>query len=275
MTQQECFMPIISTSNPLLESFFSQFDGKNRPCLILDYDGTLAPFKVKRLEATPYPEVKKALQNIVKNKHTQISIVSGRNALEVKTLLDITPSPEIWGCHGWEHLCKDGVLKVAPLPTNVSHGLEIARFSAENTPYGEFIEWKGTSIAVHWRGCSTTLKKSLETEFKAQWEKLTKSHSLELIHFDGGYELRPLGFNKYDAVKTILEDRQGKGPVAYLGDDITDEDAFAAMKDVGLSVLVKNENKESLSDIQLKPPGELLDFLNLWIKMEDSFRARS
>ena len=56
----------------------------------------------------------------------------------------------------------------------------------------------------------------------------------------------------------------GEYVASYLGDDLTDEDAFRALKGRGLSVLVRNELRETLADIWLKPPGELIDFLLKW-----------
>jgi trehalose-6-phosphatase len=55
--------------------------------------------------------------------------------------------------------------------------------------------------------------------------------------------------------------------VAYLGDDLTDEDAFRALKGKGLSVLVRKESRTTEADCWLKPPDELLDFLKKWHKL--------
>jgi trehalose-phosphatase len=51
---------------------------------------------------------------------------------------------------------------------------------------------------------------------------------------------------------------------AYLGDDVTDEDAFRAIKGRGLSVLVRPEHRETEADVWIRPPDELLEFIGRW-----------
>ena len=53
--------------------------------------------------------------------------------------------------------------------------------------------------------------------------------------------------------------------MAYLGDDLTDEDAFAAVGDRGFSILVRTEVRASCARFWLRPPQELLEFLDEWI----------
>jgi len=55
--------------------------------------------------------------------------------------------------------------------------------------------------------------------------------------------------------------------VAYLGDDLTDEDAYKALGNKGLKVLVGAKSRKSLADIQINPPVELLAFLDKWIEL--------
>jgi trehalose-6-phosphatase len=65
-------------------------------------------------------------------------------------------------------------------------------------------------------------------------------------------------------VKAVLSDTAPDSPVAYLGDDITDEDAFQLVKAQGLAVLVRPEFRETAADLWIKPPQELLAFLERW-----------
>lgn len=52
--------------------------------------------------------------------------------------------------------------------------------------------------------------------------------------------------------------------MAYLGDDVTDEDAFHAVKPRGLAVLVRAELRETAADLWIRPPRELVAFLRSW-----------
>ncbi|MEW5924967.1 MAG: hypothetical protein AB1746_13365, partial [Candidatus Zixiibacteriota bacterium] len=59
-------------------------------------------------------------------------------------------------------------------------------------------------------------------------------------------------------------------PTAYLGDDMTDEDAFSALPDSALSVLVRPEYRETKARKWIRPPEELLEFFDRWIEADDT-----
>src|SRR5690554_431273 len=84
------------------DRFFSHLHQADRRVLFLDYDGTLAPFRVQRNEAVPYPGVRRALALLQRGEHTRLVIVSGRACADVLLLLGLDDIPEVWGSHGWE-----------------------------------------------------------------------------------------------------------------------------------------------------------------------------
>jgi len=94
---------------------------------------------------------------------------------------------------------------------------------------------------------------------------------LMLLDFSAGVELRA-GRDKGGAVRAILAETDKAGetriPAAYLGDDFTDEAAFRAMKERGLSVLVRQEWRETGADVWIKPPEELKAFLKRWLSAQ-------
>jgi trehalose-6-phosphatase len=58
-------------------------------------------------------------------------------------------------------------------------------------------------------------------------------------------------------------------PVAYLGDDLSDEAAFRAINQIGsrgLSVLARQKRRESAAKVWLRTPGELREFLERWVE---------
>ena len=109
----------------VLEEFFRSFSGKTHPLLLLDYDGTLAPFRVDRHRARPYTGVREALaQHSEGNGRTRIVVISGRPAKEISPLLRGNPPVlkdpvEVWGLHGAERVFIDGrreVEQASPAP---------------------------------------------------------------------------------------------------------------------------------------------------------------
>ena len=82
-----------------------------------------------------------------------------------------------------------------------------------------------------------------------------------------GLKFDRANMDKGSAVKNIIDEIDVDIPLAYLGDDLTDEDAFRALGKRGLKVLVGEMQRETLADIRITPPQELLEFLDKWIEL--------
>jgi trehalose-6-phosphatase len=65
-------------------------------------------------------------------------------------------------------------------------------------------------------------------------------------------------------MKSLLADIDADQPVAFLGDDLTDEDAFKVIKGRGLGVLVTEKPRDTAAVTHIAPPEELIDFLDQW-----------
>ncbi len=232
--------------------------------LLLDYDGTLAPFHVDRSRAFPYPGVPALLGRIMAA-GTRVVLISGRVARELVTLAGIHPHPEIWGSHGVERLRSDGSYEVVFAKEQGTALLRAAEL-LRNDGLEQRLEFKPGSIAAHWRGLAEMEAESFKAKVLAAWAPLTSQQGLTLLPFDGGLEIRVPGRNKADAVRTILAETAGPVAVAYLGDDETDEDAFRELKGKGLTVLVRLEPRPCSADLWLKPPEELIEFFEQWLR---------
>lgn len=234
-------------------------------CLMLDYDGTLAPFQVRPELAVPYPEVRPVLEDIVRCGATRLIIVSGRPADEVPPLLALSAQPEIWGAHGRERLMPDGRRFVHTPDREVLDALHAAEAALRAVmPPGARLEKKLASLALHWRGLPEDVADQLALDAARVWEPHVRGAALELLSFDGGLELRAAGWNKQHAVEAILTEVADDAAVAYLGDDLTDEDAFRAVRPRGLAVLVRPQLRDTAADLWLEPPADLVAFLAHW-----------
>jgi trehalose-phosphatase len=248
-----------------LNGFLARLASARARVLMLDYDGTLAPFHVRPERAFPYPGVAQALGDLMKDGGTRVVIVSGRRAAELVPLLALERHPEIWGCHGWERLLPDGELRTQPLSGREVELLEEAAHAARQLlPCGVRIECKTASVALHWRGLDPEQIENVREQTLAVWSPLAAGIGMELLRFDGGVELRTRGCNKQHAAKAILSETGPDSAIAYLGDDVTDEDAFAVTKPRGIAVLVRPEYRETAADVWLRPPEELLAFIGRW-----------
>lgn len=246
--------------------------------LLLDYDGTLAPFQARRDQAYPYPGVALVLQEIVRNGKTRVVVISGRDARDVLPLLNIRPVPEVWGVHGLQRLKTDGTAEMPRLDKRTLDGLSDADRWLGYMQLRHTAEFKAGSVAVHWRGLREIDAEDLRSRVMLGWRPIAEYSGLDLLPFDGGVEIRANEADKGDAVRTFLSEIPPGTPTAYLGDDSTDEAAFLAIEGRGISVLVRPEWRPTAAEFWLKPPEELLDFLNLWLKTcteQDTFGSGS
>jgi trehalose 6-phosphate phosphatase len=255
------------TINPIeVEQFMKAVARSPVSALLLDYDGTLAPFCLNRQQALPFPGVTELLQEIISNGRTRVVIITGRNAREVIPLLAVHSSPEIWGCHGLERLKPDGSCETPRVEEAVVHALADADRWLRYRGLHNRAEFKTGAVAIHWRGLDEAAAAETRREVLLGWFPIAQSTPMELLEFDGGIEMRMPGRNKGDAVRTILDEIGPEVPVAYLGDDVTDEQAFLALDTLGLSVLVRPEWRTTAAALWIRPPEGLLDFLTRWLQ---------
>jgi trehalose 6-phosphate phosphatase len=248
-----------------IEALMKEIRRSRKSLLMLDYDGTLAPFCPDRRKAAPYPEVADVLQAIADNGRTRVVIVSGRDAREIMQLLDVEPSPEMWGFHGLQRLNSDGSSELVPIEKETLEALASAERALRREGLQRAAEFKPGSIAMHWRGMAKEEAESLRKRTLECWTPLVNSSGLLLLEFNCGVEVMAPEANKGDAVCSVLGEMDAQVPAAYLGDDTTDEHAFQAMDEHGLSILIRSEWRSTSARAWLRPPGELLDFLNQWL----------
>jgi trehalose 6-phosphate phosphatase len=232
--------------------------------LLLDYDGTLAPFQIDRNLAVPYPEIRLLLARI-RAAGTQVILISGRAPYDLAVLSGIDPRPEIWGSHGFERLKPDGCYESEALSRQQRAGLAMAAKLLQSEGMESRAEVKPGGVAIHVRGLSRSDAEDIIGRVRRLWSPLLAEFGLTLLEFDGGLEIRVPGRDKGFAVRTILAESFPDAAVAYLGDDRTDEDAFRALNGKGLTVLVRPEYRPTAAEVWLQPPQELIQFLEEWL----------
>jgi trehalose-phosphatase len=212
----------------------------------------------------PFDGVREALEALMQTARTRVVIVTGRTVEHLVPLLGIHPPPEIYGAHGWEHLSSIGEWKRFVPDEQSLAALLRARAWIEAEGLGEHSEFKAGSVTFHWRGMEESEAQALREKTAHAWAALAMEANLELHDFDGGMELRARARHKGIAVREVLKSAEKMTPAAFLGDDLTDEDAFKELKGRGLSVLVRGEPRATSADVWIRPPDELLDFLARW-----------
>lgn len=247
-----------------LGQFFRQVASAPRRLLLLDYDGTLAPFNVDPTDAKPYDGIREAIDDIIGGGASQVALITGRPARELLPLLGLRHRPEIWGLDGWERLLPDGEYRCGPFDAAA------VRAVVQNTSWiedaqriGGRVEQKPCGVAIHWRGLTADKINDIRRRITRQWEALQPERRLQWEEIDGGVEWRLPGRDKGYIVRTLLQEHSDP-VVAYLGDDLADEDAFRVLRGRGMSILVRPERRPTLADLWLRPPEQLLEFLTRW-----------
>jgi len=255
--------PIASLSSALHDPQLRQrLQRASARLLALDYDGTLAPFQVERMQAAPLPGVLAQLRRIAAG-DTRLVLVSGRPIDELLKLLGELPLLMI-GSHGSELRRPDGTRENHAADPRQAAGLDLGEQAITRLAHGASWERKLSSVALHTRGMDQSTAKELEDRACREFKSLAVQHGLECRRFNGGVELRTLGRHKGLALQPLIDGLPTDGLAVYIGDDETDEDAFTALGDHGVGIKVGTAGHASIARYALADCAEVLQFLDDW-----------
>jgi len=229
----------------------------------LDYDGTLTPIRKKPPLAVISKNAKALLKKISREKWAKIFIISGRSLKNVKNLIGIN-SLHYSGNHGME-LGGPSLKYTNPAAGKIKPRIDkcFRHLKKKLKIKGVILENKGYSLSVHYRLAAPEkipgIRKILERtiwDFRAD-KKIKITEGKKVL------ELRPnIKWHKGMLLSWVLERVKGKFTLPiYIGDDITDEDAFRALGKRGLAILVSRARKKTAAHYRLNSPKEVLDFL--------------
>lgn len=257
-----------------IHKIFTKMDEADKILLLLDYDGTLVSFREKPMDVATSDEVKTLLTCLIQNPKFTVVIVSGRMVHEIKQLLEIR-GLSFAALHGLQIELANGKSYSWQPNNNIRSILEkikeasLYKFKDEK---GVYIEDKKLTLAFHYRTLAEEKIHYATEKFLEIVKKIDGNKSFEIIHGAKVVEIRPKGWNKGKAVEyiyTIIAESKNTLPF-YIGDDTTDEDAFRAIGNRGLTVFVSNNsNQSTTAQYWLKDPDDVLKFLRtLQLKLE-------
>jgi trehalose 6-phosphate phosphatase len=201
----------------------------------LDFDGTLAPPVDDPIKARAIPEARAAVLRLLALPNTRVALVSGRSLASLEEVTDLPDHTLLVGSHGVEiRLDSPGdsfALDTAEIATvDVLHGLldEVAD-SIDDV----WLEKKPAGFALHTRLATEHNSRVAHlvalSEAQAEIDDLTIREGKDVLEFS------VRSTTKGDAIEH-LRAYTGADAVLFAGDDVTDEDAFAALSpdDLGL-----------------------------------------
>ena len=221
----------------VVETILKQFTESDKRCLLLDYDGTLAPFHKMPSLAIPGEETIQLLRDLSKDDRNEIVVISGRDN-------DIL---EKWMGH-------------LPVTLVAEHGAFI-KYKNENWQQqvsqsnewkedirpllnlfvtrcaGSFIEEKKNTLVWHYRNTDTDLGFVRSRELRNSLLQLTTDTALQVLDGNRVIEIRLIGVDKGATTLKILQ-RFSPDFSICLGDDTTDEDMFRILRDKGVTIKI-------------------------------------
>lgn len=222
----------------------------NRPAdtrlvFLSDYDGTLADFDPDPSIPRPSALIRQELGRLADRRDLTLGIVSGRRVADLRTRTQLPARVYLAGLHGmeieagtrrWQHPHLDAARH------HVRALIERLEEVRARTP-GLVLEDKHVSVAVHVRGVSPDERDralALADECAARWveQRLLRRLTGKLV-----LEYLPnIACHKGDATRWIARDVEEHYDqpvwIVFVGDDVTDEDAFEALDGDGIGVLV-------------------------------------
>ncbi|MDT8453166.1 MAG: trehalose-phosphatase [Gammaproteobacteria bacterium] len=240
--------------------------------VFLDYDGTLTPIVEDYKKARLDQRMRDSIAELAE--HYPVAIISGRDLSDVRERVGLD-SIFYAGSHGFDIAGPEGFHKALQQGQEYLPDLDDAekqlREAVKNIK-GAVIERKTFSIAMHYRQVSENnvgaVENAVDTVLDAH-ERLRKSGGKKI------FELQPkIKWDKGHAVLWLLEqlnlDRPEVLPL-YIGDDVTDEDAFKMLRrqDRGIGVVVRDgETRTTSANYALDEPEDVRRFLEMLIKLD-------
>jgi trehalose-phosphatase len=254
-----------------MDAIMTRLTGR-RLALFLDYDGTLTPI-VRRPEDAVLSDSMRTLLRELAGRVT-VAIVSGRDLADVQKMVGLD-SLYYAGSHGFDAAGPDGMRMQQQQAQHHLPELDAAEGELRDLVAqvdGAWIERKRFAIAVHYRETAEEDVAAVE----AAVDKVLDARPR--LRKKGGkkiFELQPdVPWDKGRAVRWLLEQLELATPdvlPVYVGDDVTDEDAFVALSDVGLGIRVGSPDEPTAATYHLADVDELGRFVrNLLHKLPPS-----
>jgi trehalose 6-phosphate phosphatase len=232
--------------------------------LCLDFDGTLAPIVPDPADAELLPGAREQLARLADEPSVTVAVVSGRSLADLRERVGVE-GVVLAGNHGLElgdaGDAGDDIVDpdAAAEQAAVARAVATLRDALADVPGCE-VEDKGLTATVHYR---RTPDERVPEVREAVESTVAAAEGLRLTEGKEILEVRPdVPGGKDRAVRRLLERHPEALPV-FVGDDVTDEDAFRALPPDGVAVLV-GDREDTAATLRVGDPEGAVAFLR-WV----------
>jgi trehalose-phosphatase len=229
--------------------------------VLCDFDGTLASFDVDPSAPQLSDETRRALEGLASRDGVTVGLVSGRRLEDLAGRTHLPGHVYLAGLHGLEirhgthHWHHPELVDSHELVDRVAEAIHAAIGAVP----GVRLEHKGVSLTVHVRAVDPSSRTEVLQTALDVTRPWFDSAELKALDASNAVELLPnIAWNKGDAVRWIVDDVEthARRPTwcIFFGDDVTDEEAFRAIRN-GLTVVVGQ--RPSLARLRLNSPADV------------------
>ncbi len=226
--------------------------------LFLDFDGTLVEI-AEHPDAVTVPDALPALlRALVERLDGAVAIVSGRDLAGLDALLD-GALPAMAGIHGLER--RDGQGRLYRPVDHSDRFTEVRAALQEfvETHPGTAMEDKGNALTLHYRGAPAVAEEAaavMRDQCAALGEEFRLQPGKQVL------EIRPSSHHKGTVVEAFMAEIpfRGRTPV-FIGDDVTDEDAFQVVNTLGGHSIRVGTDRPTAAQYEIESVNEALQWL--------------
>jgi len=259
---QEKFLAKLLPS-PARQKLLKDYKVSKRRLLLLDYDGTLAPFERYPGLARPSTTLVNLLDGLASDSANTVVVISGRDKETLDAWLGgrrINLAAE----HGLWLRDAGSAWALLKQQTNEwkTHVYPLMQMYADRLP-GSFVEEKDYSLAWHYRTADPEQAQAVVGELADNLVNFTATIGLQVLRGNKVIEVRGAGINKGAAAMHWLT-RGNHDFVLAIGDDLTDEDLFQALPQNAYSIRVGVAN--TLAHFNVRDSREVIRLLESLVK---------
>jgi trehalose 6-phosphate synthase/phosphatase len=227
--------------------------------IILDYDGTLVPFRARPRKGAPDRELIELLSALASDPASDVVVASGRmRQIMNEWFGGINVS--LIACHGaWLKPKKGEWCLIETLSNEWKEQLlPIFQLFKDRTP-GSTVEEKDYALAWHYRNAEPELAGLRASEFKDILFSFTGDLNLDVLEGKSALEIKPVNVSKARAVSTWLS-RDHWQFILAAGDDNNDEVMFSELPDNAYTIKIGLDISEAR--YYLESPAQLRRLLS-------------
>ena len=241
------------------QQLVEKYTAAPRRLLLLDYDGTLAPFHPNPQRAQPDQELRLLLRALTDNSQNRVVIISGRDRGTLEKWLGHLPLDFIAEHGVWLRTAGEDWSLFQELRADWKHDIRPVLDLYVSRTAGSFIEEKDYSLVWHYRRADTELGASRARELMSHLTFMASNTNLQVLEGNKVVEIKNAGINKGAAAARWVSTHQPNFILA-LGDDRTDEDTFRALPPDAYTVKVGSAPR-SLARYHLPGTSEVRSLL--------------